>query len=236
MLKPEKKKFLIIFTLGLCIEGIILGMALFLANKEMANNKTSSATMKTYTIDYTKISEVENCLYEAMRMLGERSHIKAEERIQEARNLVHEFLNGDNLVEDEDLADGLVRQSEAEAAIKAAVEETENAQKKAIDSMVQMAKDTNAAKASLSSERRDGYIVETIIRKKGAVAYDEFSPDQIEFIRNIFTEELLVLGDPSNANCVHKDMLDVINMCQTKLEEPEYSSIEDFFIKNPIEE
>lgn len=188
--------------------------------------------MKKYAIDYTKISEVENCLYEAMRMLGERSHIKAEERIQEARKLVHEFLNQ----VDEDLADGLVRQSEAEAAIKAAVEETENARKKAIDSMVQMAKDTNAALTTLSSERRDGYIVETVIRKKGAVPYDEFSPEQTEFIRNIFTEELLVLGDPSNANCVHKDMLDVINVCQAKLEEDEYSSIEDFFINNPTEE
>lgn len=191
--------------------------------------------MKKYEIDYTKISEVENCLYEAMRMLGERSHIKAEERIQEARKLVHEFLNGDNLVEDEDLADGLVRQSEAESAIKAAIKEAENSHKKAIDSMVQMSKDTNAAKTTLSSERRDGYIVETVIRKKGVVAYDEFSPEQTEFIRNIFTEELLVLGDPSNANCVHKDMLDVINVCQAKLEEDEYSSIEDFFIKNPVD-
>lgn len=189
--------------------------------------------MKTYTIDYTKISEAENCLFSASRLLSNDCPDAAQKRIEEARQLLQEFLNQDNLVEDEDLADGLVRQSEAEAAIKAAVEETENAQKKAIDSMVQMAKDSNAAKTSLSSERRDGYIVETVIRKKGAVAYDEFSPEQIEFIKSLFAEELLVLGDPSNANCVHMGMLEVINVCQTKLEEPEYSSIEDFFIKNP---
>lgn len=189
--------------------------------------------MKTYTIDYTKISEAENCLFSASRLLSNDCPDAAQKRIEEARQLLQEFLNQDNLVEDSDLADGLVRQSEAESAIEEAVKEAEDAQKKAIDSMVQMAKDSNAAKTSLSSERRDGYIVETVIRKKGAVAYDEFSPEQIEFIKSLFTEELLVLGDPSKANCVHMGMLEVINVCQTKLEECEYSSIEDFFIKNP---
>lgn len=191
--------------------------------------------MKTYSIDYTKISEAESCLHDSIRQLGAYCQNAAEESIQEARKLLHEFLNSDNLVEDEDLADGLVRQSEAEAAIKEAVKETENSHKKAIDSMVQMAKESNAAKTTLSSERRDGYIVETVIRKKGAVAYDEFSPEQIEFIKSLFTEELLVLGDPSNANCVHMGMLEVINVCQTKLAEDEYSSIEDFFINNPTD-
>lgn len=187
--------------------------------------------MKKYAIDYTKICAANNCFFCALQQLSDDCLDAARKSIEDGRQLLHDFLSQGNLIENPDLTDGFVRLSEAEAAVK----EAENSHKKAIDSMVQMAKESNAAKTTLSSERRDGYIVETVIRKKGAVAYDEFSPEQTEFIRNIFTEELLVLGDPSNANCVHMGMLEVINVCQTKLEEPEYSSIEDFFIKNPVD-
>lgn len=77
--------------------------------------------MKTYSIDYTKISEAESCLYSASRLLSNDCPDAAQKRIEEARQLLQEFLNQDNLVEDPDLADGLVRQSEAEAAIREAV-------------------------------------------------------------------------------------------------------------------
>lgn len=68
--------------------------------------------MKTYSIDYTKISEAENKLYSATRLLANDCRGAAVERITEARRLLLEFLNGDNLVEDNDLADGLVKQLE----------------------------------------------------------------------------------------------------------------------------
>ena len=74
--------------------------------------------MKTYSIDYTKISEAESSLYSATRLMANDCHDAALERIQEARKLLQEFTNRGNLVEDPDLADGLVRQSETETAIK----------------------------------------------------------------------------------------------------------------------
>lgn len=74
--------------------------------------------MKTYSIDYTKISEAESSLYSATRLMANDCPDAALERIQEARKLLQEFTNQDNLVEDDDLADGLVRQSEAETTIK----------------------------------------------------------------------------------------------------------------------
>lgn len=74
--------------------------------------------MKTYSIDYTKISEAESSLYSATRLMANDCHDAALERIEEARKLLQEFMNQDNLVEDDDLADGLVRQSEVETTIK----------------------------------------------------------------------------------------------------------------------
>lgn len=74
--------------------------------------------MKTYRIDYTKISEAESSLYSATRLMANDCHDAALERIEEARKLLQEFLSQDNLVEDDDLADGLVRQSDVDAAIK----------------------------------------------------------------------------------------------------------------------
>lgn len=68
--------------------------------------------MKTYSIDYTKISEAENSLYSAIRLMANDCYDAAQERIEEARKLLQEFLSQDNLVKDDDLADGLIKQSE----------------------------------------------------------------------------------------------------------------------------
>ena len=68
--------------------------------------------MKTYRLDYTKISEAESSLYSATRLMANDCMDAALERIEEARKLLQEFLNADNLVEDDDLADGLVRRSD----------------------------------------------------------------------------------------------------------------------------
>ena len=68
--------------------------------------------MKTYSIDYTKISEAENSLYSAIRLMANDCYDAAQERIEEARKLLQEFMNRENLVEDDGLADGLIKQSE----------------------------------------------------------------------------------------------------------------------------
>ena len=69
--------------------------------------------MKTYSIDYTMISEAENSLYSAIRLMANDCYDAALERIDEARKLLQEFMNQENLVEDDDLADGLIKQSES---------------------------------------------------------------------------------------------------------------------------
>lgn len=188
--------------------------------------------MKTYSIDYTKISEAESTLYSATRLMANECYEAAQERIEETRKLLQEFLNQDNLVEDDDLADGLVRQSDAEAAIKEAVEEAENAQKKAIDVMVQMCKDTNAAKTTISGKRPDGYIYETIIRKDDAVAFDEFSNEQLAEIEHSYTQHLVSMKDVATLTkegCQEgQKELDIINVCRARLDRREYSSMEDF--------
>ena len=191
--------------------------------------------MKTYSIDYTKISEAENSLYSATRLMANDCHDAAQERIEEARKLLQEFLSQDNLVEDPDLADGLVRQSDAEAAIKEAVEEAENAQKKAIDAMVQMCKDINAAKITMSGKRPNGYIFETIVRKDGEVAFDEFTKEQLEEIRDRFAKTIYKRNFSPEEGAekellqeLSKKDLDVINVCQARLGCPEFSSLRQF--------
>lgn len=191
--------------------------------------------MKTYSIDYTKISEAESSLYSATRLMANDCPDAALERIEEARKLLQEFLNQDNLIEDPDLADGLVRQSDAEAAIKEAAEEAENAQKKAIDAMVQMCKDTNAAKTTMSAKRPDGYIYETIIRKEGSVAYDEFSDEQLKELEKYLAQEILYNHDVFIAKDI-QFFLDILNVCRAKLDKGEYSDLEDFLSKHKLDD
>ena len=69
--------------------------------------------MKTYSIDFTKISEAESTLYSATRLMANDCYDAALERIDEARKLLQEFMNQENLVEDDGLADGLIKQSES---------------------------------------------------------------------------------------------------------------------------
>ncbi len=192
--------------------------------------------MKTYGIDYTKISEAESSLYSATRLMAKHYFDDAAlELIKEARKLLQEFTNQDNLVEDDDLADGLIRQSDAEAAIKEAVEKVKDAQKKAIDMMVQSCKDSNAAKITKSGKRPDGYIFETIVRKDGAVASDEFSKEQLEEIRERFAKSIYKRNFSPEEGAekeflqeLSKKDLDIINVCQDRLECPEFANLRQF--------
>lgn len=191
--------------------------------------------MKIYSIDHTKISEAVNTLISAESLITKDCIDVARERIAEARKLLQKFIDNDGLIEDPDLADGLVRQSEAVAAIKKAVEEAENVQKKAIDMMVQSCKDSNAAKITMSGKRPDGYIFETIVRKDGAVAFDEFSKEQLQEIRERFAKSIYKRNFSPEEGAekellqeLSKKDLDVINVCQARLECPEFADLRQF--------
>ena len=65
--------------------------------------------MKQYSHDYTKPSEAESLLYRASRLIANECYDTAAERINEARRLLQEYLAQDNMVEDDDVADGWVK-------------------------------------------------------------------------------------------------------------------------------
>ena len=56
--------------------------------------------MKQYSHDYTKPSEVDSLLYSATRLMANECYDAAVERINEARQLLQEYLAQDNMVED----------------------------------------------------------------------------------------------------------------------------------------
>lgn len=65
--------------------------------------------MKQYSHDYRKPSEVENLLYSATRLMANDCYDAAKDCINEARQLLQEYLAADNMVEDDDVADGWVK-------------------------------------------------------------------------------------------------------------------------------
>lgn len=69
--------------------------------------------MKTYSHDYTKAAEVENYLYSATCLMANDCYDAALERINEARQLLQEYLAKDNMVEDNDVAFGWVKSQDA---------------------------------------------------------------------------------------------------------------------------
>lgn len=62
--------------------------------------------MKRYNHDYTKVYEVEDMLYSVTRLLANECYNAAAERVNEARQLLQEYLSQDNMVEDSDVTDG----------------------------------------------------------------------------------------------------------------------------------
>lgn len=70
--------------------------------------------MKTYSHDYTKPSKIETLLFCAARLIQCESYDTAAERINEARQILQEYLAQDNMIEDDDIADGWVKMSDIE--------------------------------------------------------------------------------------------------------------------------
>ncbi len=65
--------------------------------------------MKQYSHDYTKVAEAERNLYSAQRLMANECYDAALKRIIEARELLQVYLNQDNMVEDDDVADGWIK-------------------------------------------------------------------------------------------------------------------------------
>ena len=65
--------------------------------------------MKQYRNNYTKPSQAESLLYSATRLMANECYDAAVERINEARQLLQKYLADDNMVEDDDVADGWVK-------------------------------------------------------------------------------------------------------------------------------
>lgn len=73
--------------------------------------------MQRYSHDYTKVSEVESLLYIAQNLMATERYISARTRINEARQLLQEYLAGDNMVEDDEVAYGWYRAQDVDKTL-----------------------------------------------------------------------------------------------------------------------
>lgn len=74
--------------------------------------------MKRYSHDYTKIADAESHLCAAQQMIAHDDPIEAGKHIEAARRLLQEYLSADNMVEDDDVADGWVKYHDVTELIK----------------------------------------------------------------------------------------------------------------------
>ena len=68
--------------------------------------------MKTYSHDYTIPAQVNQNIHLALFELHSDNFDQVEVLLMQARNLLDQYLSQDNMVEDDDVADGWVRMSE----------------------------------------------------------------------------------------------------------------------------
>lgn len=80
-------------------------------------------SMKQYSHDYTKISKAESHLFAAQQLNAHDDPIEAWKHIEDARQLLQEYLAQDNMVVDDDVADGWVKAHEVEELINGMVDE-----------------------------------------------------------------------------------------------------------------
>ncbi len=70
--------------------------------------------MKTYSQDYSKIAAAEMHLYAAQRLNDCDDLVEAWKHVEDARRNLQEYLAKDNMIEDDDVADGWVKMSDIE--------------------------------------------------------------------------------------------------------------------------
>ena len=105
--------------------------------------------------------------------------------------------------------------------------------KETIETLIQVAKESGAAQTVLEGKRADGFTVALVVRKEGALLYGEFSEEQIRTIRNIIAQKLweLFLDKPKldeSDRHIAQSKLDMINVCQEKLDLPIFETWEEY--------
>lgn len=70
--------------------------------------------MKIYSHDYKLPAEVDNLLHGAQQLIARDQIAAALDRIGEARLALQQYMAGDNMVLDDDCADGWIRQQDYE--------------------------------------------------------------------------------------------------------------------------
>ena len=70
--------------------------------------------MKTYSHNYSKIAAAEMHLFAAQRLNDCDEPVEAWKHIEAARRNIQQYLSEDNMVVDDDVADGWVRMSDIE--------------------------------------------------------------------------------------------------------------------------
>lgn len=108
---------------------------------------------------------------------------------------------------------------------------------KAIDGLISMAKRSNAALCEIKSVRKsDGYTVKLVCHKDGVTPYDEFSHDQVVFIRDIMGEQIQnsqkaweKAVEKGEKYPIQEEELEIINVCQEILNCPRFESVSQFY-------
>jgi len=75
--------------------------------------------MQQFRHDYTKVSEALESLYSATRLIANECYDSALQRINDARTTLGEYLAQENMLPDNDVFDGWIRHSEAQAELEA---------------------------------------------------------------------------------------------------------------------
>lgn len=73
--------------------------------------------MQKYSHDYTLVSDAESHLYAAQQLEAHEQPEEAWKHIADARRLLQQYLSQDNMVPDDDVADGWVRASDLEVRV-----------------------------------------------------------------------------------------------------------------------
>jgi len=75
--------------------------------------------MQQFSHDYTKVAETQNVLFLALEDLRNGHTYEAKRGIMKAREMLDEYLAKDNMIPDNDVENGWVRHSEAQAELEA---------------------------------------------------------------------------------------------------------------------
>ena len=96
------------------------------------------------------------------------------------------------------------------------------------NTMVSQCQTMNAAKFKMSFRREDGYTIDVTARQTEAKFDDEFSNEELKFIKETMIEKI---SSVSNKEAAEK-AFDIVNVCQELLGEPLFDSVDEIVISN----